>query len=417
MNIRYLVACTFTSIALFSSPSFSKEETLEFIMNNDNSNCYQAFNIEGKIPSYMCNMCNDYIKTEAKPEDKGYLLAQLSEKKCETLSEPFPEKDETGRSFYIDQDFLALDFLTDFDEDRNYTMGMGMSYSGKNHSKGILPDARNWLDKKVSFFKQSSPVLEYIHSFDFGITGFTPNDLEDIDPIPVDRPFASLIYFSSSKFAAYTSNYALKSKFTIGLLGLDVAKGIQRFLHNDAGLSHNDPLGWHNQISDGGELTALYSLEKITMWKEKRVTEGTDWDISYSMAANAGYYTDMSVGTDIRIGRITSPYYAHSSNPLSVYNHGNCASCNGDDNFFFFSYRVRLVAYNVLLQGQFRDSTHEFSDSEIERLLHEAGIGWTYHFSKKLQVTYSLNYKSEEYKGTESRAHWFGGLYFSVNKF
>lgn len=385
-------------------------------MTNDESGCYQAFNIKGDIPSYMCTMCNDYINKEARAEDKGYLLARLSKKKCKTIKEAFPEKDYTGWSLFIDQDLLALDFLTDFDEDRNYTMGIGVSYSGKKYSEGFLADGRNWLDNKFSIFSDPA-VLETIHSYDFGITGFTPNNLEDTKPIPGDRPFASLIYFSSSKFSAYTSNYALKSKFTIGLLGLDVAKGIQRYLHNDLGFSHNDPLGWHNQISDGGELTALYSVEKIAIWKEKRVTDGTDWDISYSMAGNVGYYTDLAIGTDIRIGHITSPYYAHSANPLSVYNHGNCASCRGDDNFFFLSYRARVVAYNVLLQGQFRDSALEFSDSEIERLLHEAGIGWTYHFSKKLQVTYSLNYKSEEYKSPESRSHWFGGLYFSVNKF
>ncbi len=387
----------------------------ESLLSDEESACFTVFSSRASVASFLCNACFDDISNRVQDSDKLRLLSELNAKSC-GVNEPFKEKKKSGWAIYLDQDLLALDSLTDLNSDRNYTMGLGFSQSGSDYSEGLLATTRNWLDERIEQRLFSSrQIMEVIHSREFGVTAFTPDKLEFAEPIQGDRPYASLIYFSNSKLRAYSNDTALKTKFVIGLLGLDIAKAVQRYLHNQVGVSDQDPLGWDNQISEGGEPTALYSIEKMVLWKKKKTNTGINWDISYAVGGNLGYYTDLSAGFDIRLGKIGTPYYTHSANPLSDYNHMKCQFCGGDDNYFFASYRARLVGYNVLLQGQFRNSVVTFSGSEIERLLHEAALGWAYHFKSNWKLTYSLNYKSEEYKGVESRAHWFGGLYLSKN--
>lgn len=403
-------------ITCLNTTSFAQEKVSRItLLKDDQSACFTVFDSNNPVASFLCNACLQDINEKVEDKDKLKLLSELNAKSC-GVNEPFAEKLKSGWSIYLDQDLLALDSLTDLNSDRNYTMGLGVSFSGRHYSNGFLADARNWIDAKL--WGETGPnqfQMELIHTRDFGVTAFTPDELEFAGPIEGDRPYASLIYWSNSKLVAFNDDYAIKSKLVIGVLGLDVAKAVQRFLHNKVGVSDQDPLGWDNQISEGGELTALYSIEKSTLWKKKDTNTGVNWDISYSIGGNLGYYTDVSAGFDIRIGKISSPYYTHTANPLSDFNHLKCQFCGRGDNYFFASYRARAVAYNVLLQGQFRSSNVTFSGSEIERLLHEAAIGWAYHFKSDWKLTYALNYKSNEYRGFESRTHWFGGLYLSKN--
>ena len=416
-KLTSLITCTLFILFIHSELVFADElQSIEEIRSSDESPCYPIFNFDDEVLEEDCAACREYIEEFARPEDKPILFNELSAKNCQTVNIEFPEKPFSGWSFFTDQDLLTLDSWTDLNDDRNYTMGLGGTLTGAKFSRGILSNVRNWFDGKFKLYtRSSSPPIESIHGLDFGITAFTPGELEERAPIKGDRPYASLVYISSSKFKAYNDDHTIKSKFVIGILGIDIAKAVQRTLHNRAGFSNEDPLGWDNQISEGGELTALYSVERTNLWLKDDIPSTLNWDISYSLQGNIGYYTDAAAGADFRFGRIISPYYAHNANPLSIYNHGNCHRCLGQNNYVFISYRARLVAYNALLQGQVRDSKVTFSGSEIERLLHEAAVGWTFNISKAWQLTYALSYKSKEYKGSEEREHWFGGLYLTHN--
>ncbi|MEM7208833.1 MAG: lipid A deacylase LpxR family protein [Pseudomonadota bacterium] len=431
MNKRVLVSCLVVVWGIASiahAENFHSADDIRFAEagpDDEENPCPPVFdpNLTTLFES-ECEACSAHIAKFAKPEDRGLLLRELAQLRlsgdsglsCDVAVSAFPEKDAIeGVSFFMDQDAIVLDEFTDLNEDRNYTLGLGLSITG-GATKNWFP--AGWLrsiDKRIGIYKLSdSNPLETVHSFDFGMTAFTPGDLEDEDPIPGDRPHAALIFISASKQTAYNDGHAVKSRLVLGVLGLDVAKDLQRYLHNDVGLSKKDPRGWANQISDGGELTALYAIEGTKLMREKR-GGWLDYDVSFTASGSVGYYTDVAFGGDFRLGRITSPYYAHSANPLSVYNHGNCIPCAANDSYFFASYRARIVLYNALLQGQFRDNPIEFEAGDLDRLLHEAGIGYTYHFTPGYQLTYALNYKSPEFFGEERRSHWWGGLYMSWN--
>lgn len=401
-------------LSLLSQHALSLDLEAERALLSEDSACYSAIDNPGSISETVCQLCLEEIQQAEDSESKEKFLNKLADTDCGSKV-PYPEAYKSGWSLFFDQDLLTLDSWTDLNDDRNYTMGLGFSFSGEKYSKGYLSGLRNPIDNLFNFDEPGDThVVENIHSFDYGVTAFTPGDLEDRDTIGGDRPYASLLYFSNAKLRAYNDDSATKSKFTVAILGLDIAKGFQRFVHNQLGLSDEDPLGWSNQISDGGEPTLLYSVDRMHLWKEKQNRGGLEWDISYSYSGNIGYYTDAAIGGDVRIGKINSPFYAHSANPLSNYNHAVCRRCKRDF-YGFMSYRARLVGYNVLLQGQFRDSEHTLSGSDVENLVHEAALGVAYDYNKNWKFTYALHYKSEEFKGTEERAHWFGGLYLTRN--
>ena len=419
-SIKFLQRLIFSAAFVYScilpvEPSLAEENSpvktwsKEDIKTSDQSPCRRVFK-DPKPPETLCNRCVEFISKNTSLDDRTVLMREFSAIDCRYKDAAFPEPNRTGWSLYADQDT----FYPPRNDDRNYTMGLGLSFSGDHFKNGYLATARDTLDQLFSLHTGSNP-LERIHTFEYGATAFTPNDLEEEAPIPGDRPYASLVYFSNSKLTAYNDGYAVKSRFVVAALGLGVARTVQRYLHNTVGLSNQDPRGWSNQISDGGEPTALYSVERIGLITED-TTGKRNADLSYTMGANLGYYTDVYAGFDLRVGfNIVAPYYAHNANPLSTVNHVNCVNCNGSDSYLFLSVRGRAVAYNALLQGQFRESKVEIASSDVERLLHEATAGYTQQFFDWCKLTVALNYKSKEFRGPEERSHWFGGLYISKN--
>lgn len=402
----------FSYLLLLLAPfCFSSDfDTKEKLLASPHSSCRLVFFSNDVPGEHDCSECLSEIEQLDSQQEKDELKVQLEQKKCVQKNRVQLEKEKSGWAVYLDQDVLTLDSWTGLNDDRNYTMGLGGSLQGAKYSKGYLATARNFMDDILGAYSNTALPEQYFHALDFGVTAFTPNELEKVDPIIGDRPYASLLYVSNSKLVPYNNHTAIRTNIVLGVLGLDIAKAVQRYLHNQVGISNQDPLGWDNQISEGGELTALYSYERIFSYKKTRFV-----DLAYVSGVNTGYYTDAYVGGDIRIGKVISPYYSFNANPMSPYNHTGIKTEGKKDNYGFISYKIRVVAYNALLQGQFRHSEVTISTSDVERVLHEVGVGWAYSINENWKLTYSLNYKSKEYKGVESRDHWFGGLYLSKN--
>jgi len=101
--------------------------------------------------------------------------------------------------------------------------------------------------------------------------------------------------------------------------------------------------------------------------------------------------------------------------PYDPINRGNfLPSYSGKELYAWAAYRSRLVGYDALLQGQFRNSEVTFSSSDLNRLVHEAGIGITGSLDG-YQVTLSANMKTAELnRGKADRTHWWGGTYLVI---
>lgn len=376
-----------------------------------------------------------------------------------------------GSGGYIENDVLALDSYTGFNEDRNLTQANGWIWSETESTPNLAHKILNdhidqripALQRKVirdANFPEDGKVLacdpDARRSSGIGVTAFTPENIVAFKPQFGYRPYASLMALNASATYHCTSNgelgvspqYTWFSSLNIGVLGLTITEDFQRWWHETVGTSSRRPNGWDNQISDGGEPTFMYALERADVLDsalEKKIQP------FYSVGVNIGYYTNAYVGVG---GRFLLPGDSNGSFDTPFYNVGGAYSFAGTeaiqsqdvsiaaDRFVFAGLRLRAVARNYLLQGQFRDSAVRYSRSNIEDAIVQATIGFSDSlngwcrlltpdrtvakiFKKNVfscnagkvggtVLTYALHARTQEYKSDqEERAHIWAGLYFS----
>ncbi|WP_455217922.1 lipid A deacylase LpxR family protein [Kaarinaea lacus] len=313
--------------------------------------------------------------------------------------------DNWGAGLYMDQD-LAVPVVN---EDRDYTMGIAAEFFWQDKDAGLYP-----LDGTVRQIGQWLGLHEkgdqIVRSFILGSVTYTPDDLSDPDPIYDDRPYASLVYLGNKRVRVNRNN-AVGVELQVGILGLDYSGNIQTGLHRFYRETFDDesvvdPEGWDHQVSDGGELTLRLRASNSRLLLESPNT----WDLSHYWSASLGYQTNVSIGLSGRFGRITSSPWTLPFDPI---NRGNfLPALSGNEWYLWAAYRLRLVLYDALLQGQFRDSDVTFDYDEIRHLIHEGGFGMTFTY-QPLQFTIAVNGKTPELEsGILDRNHYWGGLYF-----
>lgn len=169
--------------------------------------------------------------------------------------------DERGWAVHVDNDLFAF-----AGEDRDYTAGVAFTLGGdvaRAHTLSLEP-LLTWIDRKSGFDRLERGAGVEGRALEFGLTLFTPNDLGARHPIRGDRPYADLLYVSSSKLGQDESGrVAYQSSVTLGVLGLPFAGSLHRAVHDVAG--GVEPMGYANQISAGGEPTARYSVARYAL--------------------------------------------------------------------------------------------------------------------------------------------------------
>jgi hypothetical protein len=310
---------------------------------------------------------------------------------------------DIGLGVYFDQDM----FIPGGNDDRDYTMGIAVEFFQDRGPLYLMGDLLERVDSVVGFDRRCGRIYR---SFLLGAVSFTPDDIGNPEPIFDDRPYASLIYLANKQVVADESR-ALGVELMVGALGLGVADSVQTSLHQwyrgVTGKSEPvDPEGWDNQISDGGELTLRLRLSEA-----RRLAHGDSWDMAGTWDVNLGFQTNASIGFSGRVGDLNSPFW---STPYDPVNRGNFVPAMGGDELYLWAAgRLRGVAYDALLQGQFRDSEVTVDESDLRRLVWEAGVGVTRSWSD-YQLTFSINAKAGDTRlDAAPDEHFWGGLYIS----
>ncbi len=334
-----------------------------------------------------------------------------------------PELPLSGLAGYFDQDWLLL--AESRNEDRNYTMGLALQASGSwmESAFGWLVDPLDYLTGLRSLHRQlRMRGGERGHTLVLGHGAFTPNELNQRLPIPDDRPYASLLYLTMSRATVLPHwGLVLRTETSVGVLGLRVGEWAQtrihRWLRTGDEVEPYDPLGWPNQISDGGEPTLRYMAGVQYQLAASR------WhDFSVAGEASLGYYTNAAAGGLLRFGWISSESWTVVTNPITAANQalGNGTGSSirrpgGFEVYGFLSGRSRLVAYNALLEGQFRDSAVERPAWEVERVVEEFEVGVSAGWYGITATFMLLAGRTPEYQvaGVTPRTHTWGGLYLS----
>lgn len=291
--------------------------------------------------------------------------------------------------------------------DQDYTAGVALTYSGPELQGdwNVMGQALDGLNGAL-FGDRAQPDTE-LRTFEFGAYGFTPEDITIAGVTEDDRPYSSLVYVSvSNRYKARGSRNGWTSSLTVGALGLDLFKAGQNAIHPLVGSEKAE--GWGQQVSEGGELTARYSLA----YHQYLDASEPDSQFKLTYFGSAGYLTEAGVALVFRDGLISSP--DNRFNPeLSTYGERTAEVAAGQarEDYFWGGIAFKLRAYNAFLEGQFRDSEHTINRDNLNIALAEAWLGYTHSFSREYKLSYVLRVQSSEIKrGRGDRTLAWGGL-------
>jgi len=338
----------------------------------------------------------------------GITSAEISDETRTALLERRANQVESDSSwaFAFDNDILIPG-----SRDQDYTYGINLTFFGKDVEKqwASLHRPLGWIDNLIGLYGLIGQGNR-ASKIEYGLFGFTPEDITLTVAQQDDRPYASLIYASSSR-EGYDSmrEVSWQSTLTLGVMGLDVVGELQQTVHSVLGVA--EPKGWHNQISEGGELTARYSVSRQSLLFKS--TSGLE--VKSTLQGSLGYITEASWSLSTRAGKIRTPWvsfnpelttYGEKSNPnakVKVFEHYAWAG---------ISFKVR--AYNAFLQGQFKDSVVTYSSDEINHAIVEAWLGYTIGFDDGYSLSYSVRGHTSELKqGNANRNVVWGGILLS----
>lgn len=315
-----------------------------------------------------------------------------------------PDKPASSWAFAFDNDVLVPGH-----RDQDYTYGLNLTHTGIKARTADLSLHRSLIAIDQWWgFEHSSLATQETFSREMGAFGFTPEDISLSEANPDDRPYASLIYLSSSREQVnLVDNIAWKSTLTVGVLGLDVVGELQNIAHQIT--NGKEAKGWHNQISDGGELTGRYVLARQQYFDS--VSENVE--LKSTLQASVGYLTEASWSLSMRTGRIHSPW--SSFNPeLASYGEKSSYSSNAkavSEHYFWAGVAIKARAYNAFLQGQFRASAVTYEHHQLNPLLVEAWAGYTFAFKQGYRISYILRgHSSEIEEGAADRNLLWGGI-------
>jgi hypothetical protein len=295
--------------------------------------------------------------------------------------------------------------------DQDYTYGINLTYAGPQAENlwASLHRSLDWINLKLDFDGIGGPGLG-ASKIEYGLFGFTPEDISLAAANPNDRPYASLVYVSATRETYYPAGkVSWQSTLTVGLLGLSLVGDMQNLVHS--AYDGNRAQGWGKQISDGGEPTARYSLARQSLLYRN----DSGIEVKSTWQASVGYITEAAWSLSLRAGKIHTPWV--SFNPeltsyaeKSVPNSGARVS----ERYFWTGLSFRYRAYNAFLEGQFRDSAVTWDSDDINHAIVEAWLGYTVAFNNGYSITYSLRGHTSELKhGDADRSVVWGGILIS----
>jgi hypothetical protein len=351
---------------------------------------------------------------------------------------PRAEQPWAFRGAYIEEDLL----YPRQNEDRNYTGGLGLQFVGGQLQQRGLMSPLNAIDRLTHFRRRhcrpdGEGIHGRFHALMFTGVAYTPEDLRAAEPIRDDRPYASLMAITLQRMTVSEDQERVwSSQLVLGALGLRVMHDIQasahvvgrRYFFNDS--EPPDPKGWDNQISNGGEPTAMYRVAYERLWASDtavtrvgRVPLG--YDVSIGRELNVGYYTNAALLLRARAGMIRSKFWQSTVNPMTGVNQfparaAGTASRRPDLSFLVFAgLRPRVIVYNALLNGQTRDSEHTFGWDRTQHVLVESEIGGELTIPlRRSSLLVTLVFpagRTAEFRGPMSRTHYWGALYFALS--
>jgi hypothetical protein len=382
------------------------------------------------------------------------LLIYAQENRTFTKSDSVKlEKGINYSGLYFDNDWVINNFgLENLNLDKNYTQGTAFCTSFQNKYfvlnlphlllTKLIPKSFSEVGNAYDFDSEGlhNSYIELPSRFMIGTSAFTPDSLRAVDPILDDRPYGSFVYLNTKmQKLNYKKHHLYSSDFYIGALGLGLTKVVQTWIHTNI-FHGNDtidpvkPKGWHNQISNGGELSFLWnlSLERLITGKKLNKLNKNKWKLELKDETNLyiGYLTGISYGMNFRLGYINPYNWITNNTPISVntkvndvvdnvvYNYLGLNDGFKSEYFLYGGLKPNFILYNALLSGQFKESAHTVSSKPFI-LEWSLGLGFNIKFPsdclcKGVNFGLGLAGRTGEFYGNFSKTHNYGSINMTV---
>jgi hypothetical protein len=311
------------------------------------------------------------------------------------------------RQIQIENDVFWGTWSVPGPDDRFYTSGLRVSASkGRFSSAADDQELPGWLRpvRKRCMQCVIYPNLAVSQSI------YTPEDLENPDPQPGDRPWAAWLFAGMGAAVETSARSRHEFEVQFGITGEEAGgKLVQRLWHELA--SSPEPKGWDHQFGPDAGLNVYYAFQHILLESPdgSRIT----WDfVPNARFATGTMMTYASIGGTIRFGRNITGF------PYSlIHTHDTRPSVARDRNFEIYGFvgaDMRTVAYNYFLEGSlFEEDPYTV---RAKRSVWDFTFGMTARF-RHYYLTYAIVRRSPEFLrtiGTDPGVHSYGSLTLTV---
>ncbi len=307
--------------------------------------------------------------------------------------------------------FIALVYFENdlfYGQDRYYTNAVQMRLISPDLSSiaenQMLPGGFSRFLSNVPF-PGSRSASQFNLSLGLGQHIYTPEDTQERDPAPDDRPYAGYLY---GLLALHAKQYNRLDTLELaaGIIGPSaLGEQAQNGVHRMRGI--NTAKGWDHQLKD--EPTAMLTWTRIWRLNPER-DPGWGFDLLPRMGISLGTpFTNASVGGDLRFGWNLPPDYGSSAirpgsginapagdeapSPLKSYGLWDNISA-----YAFVGCEGRAVAYNSFLDGNlWKDSPSVDKFPFVADL--SAGLALNIYSTS---LTYTYVHRTNEFHGQGS---------------
>ncbi len=327
--------------------------------------------------------------------------------------EPGPTNHEpyaTGWAFYTDNDYLSAGLS----DDQGYTGGFALSLSGKRATRypWSLSPALGWIDRVTGWSSLFADVpYAARHSWQIGTMAFTPKNTDSAAPVPTGRPYAGLVFVGNTRqIRLHRRQVSYMSNLTLGLLGTPIPESIQNGLHAISG--NSKARGWDHEISDGGEPTFRWQVQRRQTHWSRRNAAAFDFELNSVASASIGYSTQASIGLTGRWGEFSTPWWSFNPAYSEYINLGAPAGSRGASELYLWGgAHLRRQFYNAFFEGQLRESEVTFDrPQELRSVVWELNLGATWSLANGYHVTLAVRERENELRQDHGQRSAWGSL-------
>jgi len=300
--------------------------------------------------------------------------------------------------------FFRVSFGNDtfVNTDRSFTHGGKLTLMSNN----IKQYRNNPLLRWFSF--TNGPGSQHAFSISFGQNVYTPNNIETIEFLDNDRPYAGYLYLG---FGVHSKNKKRQDTFEIdiGIVGRhSFAEEMQKAIHYV--FKHENPLGWEHQLKDE------FAFQTVFERKIKAYRGTTESGVGIELIPHFGgglgnVYIYANTGYQIRFGwNLPEDFGADMHRPGGDTNVGIIQRDKNTSIHVFAALDGQAVYRNIFLDGNTIVNSHR-----VDKYPFTASIITGFGIRiKSIYLTYTYVYWTKKFK-TEPENHRFGVMNLSYS--